>query len=322
MSRSSEELAPARALEQARRLSAAGQRVALLCYNRGLATYLQRRVAGLKRQHRPAYVGTYAGLGALWGAVDESDSDSEYWERRLPAAMLDLAHGLAPGHRFDAFVVDEAQDFADAWWPALLAALRDEEAGGLYLFEDQGQRVLARHGRAPVSLVPVLLDENLRNTVPIAVTFGGLASMKMRYRGGDGPPVRFVECTSDDAIGAADDEVERLLEEGWPPSAVALLTTYHRHPEQVERQDRGQESYWESFWDDEQVFYGHVLGFKGLERPVIVVALNGFRDDERAREMLYVALSRARDLLVICGSSDVLERVGGRSLLRAMGAPS
>ncbi len=61
-------------------------------------------------------------------------------------------------HRFDAVVVDEAQDFADSWWVPLLAALRDEETGGVYVFADEGQRVFARQGRPPLSLVPVVLD--------------------------------------------------------------------------------------------------------------------------------------------------------------------
>jgi cysteine sulfinate desulfinase/cysteine desulfurase-like protein len=55
---------------------------------------------------------------------------------------------------------------------------------------------------------------------------------------------------------------------------VALLTTGGRHPEQAQRQAVGQDTYWASFWDEEQVFYGHVLGFKGLERGAVVLALN------------------------------------------------
>ena len=68
------------------------------------------------------------------------------------------------------------------------------------------------------------------------------------------------------------------------------------------------------------MFYGHVLGFKGLERPVVVLAVNGLKDPERAKEMLYVGLSRARTLLVVVGSRALLEQVGGggvRSRLRA-----
>jgi len=65
-----------------------------------------------------------------------------FWEHNLPLQMADLAAELEPGHRFDAIVVDEAQDFADAWWDPLLAALKDDETGDLYVFIDEGQRVL------------------------------------------------------------------------------------------------------------------------------------------------------------------------------------
>jgi hypothetical protein len=45
-------------------------------------------------------------------------------------------------------------------------------------------------------------------------------------------------------------------------------------PRQVARQVAGNESYWDSFWDVDQVFYGHVLGFKGLERRAVVLVVN------------------------------------------------
>ncbi|GAA0629016.1 hypothetical protein GCM10009547_35820 [Sporichthya brevicatena] len=266
----------------------------------------------------PAYVGTFHGLGKKWGGPDGADDDSDFWEHRLPTEMVELAYALPPGERFDAFVIDEAQDFADTWWPALLAGLRDEENGGLYVFADDGQRVFARQGTPPVPLVPVLLEENLRNTVPIAESFGPLAPMRMRYRGGPGGPVEFLECSTDDVLGMADDAVESLLDEGWSPANIALLTTGRRHPEQTERQARGQDTYWESFWDAEQVFYGHVLGFKGLERAAVVLAVNGFggdERDERAREKLYVGLSRARDRLIVCGDPAVIAAVGGEGLV-------
>jgi ATP-dependent exoDNAse (exonuclease V) beta subunit len=99
---------------------------------------------------------------------------------------------------------------------------------------------------------------------------------------------------------------------------VALLTTFRRHPVQVERQAKGQDAYWATYWDDEDLFYGHVLGFKGLERPAVVLAVNGFRDEARAREMLYVGLSRARDLLVVCGDMELIRRVGGEAVARRL----
>jgi hypothetical protein len=306
------------AVEKARRLTAEGKRVALMCYSRGLAEFLVRRVATLPMDQRPAYVGTFHGLGIGWGVLPGSDDDSAYWEEFLPTEMVSLAGRLPASERFDAIVIDEAQDFAQSWWPAVLAALRDPEHGCLYVFADEGQRVFARQGRPTVDLVAFDLDENLRNTKQIAGTFSSLAATQMTFRGGNGVPVRFVPCATEDAVGTADDEAAALLEEGWPPEAVALLTTHHRHPVQVERQAEGSEAYWASYWANDDLFYGHVLGFKGLERPAVVLAVNGFRDEARAKEMLYVGLSRARDLLVVCGDLELIRRVGGEAVVRRL----
>jgi hypothetical protein len=187
------------AVEQARRLAAAGQRVAMVCYSRGLAAYLRRAFTAYPRKQRPAYIGEFLGLGHLWGAAPGSDDDSDYWERRLPTEMLSLATGLADGHRFDAVVVDEAQDFADLWWPALLAALRDPEESGVYVFSDEGQRIFPRYGSPPVLLVPLVLDHNMRNTKQIADVINPLAPMRMRLVGGDGAAVQLVECAAGEA---------------------------------------------------------------------------------------------------------------------------
>jgi hypothetical protein len=186
------------AVEQARRLSRSGQRVALTCYSRGLAAWLQRRVATLPRKERPAYLGTFHNLGVEWGAPEDSDDDSGFWEVELPRMIVDLGAAQPVGKRYDAVVIDEAQDFADLWWPAVLAALKDEEDGDLYVFSDEGQRVFSRFGGPPAGLVPLVVDTNPRNTRQIAGSFSTLAPIRMRLSGVEGPDIRFAECTSED----------------------------------------------------------------------------------------------------------------------------
>ena len=309
------------ALEQARRLQRSGERVALVCYSRGLAAYFKRVTGEWPRREQPAYVGTFHGLGTdYWGVAPspDGDADGQYWEERLPGEMVEVAGTFPAGKRFDAVVVDEAQDFADLWWPAVLAALRDQEAGRLSLFSDEGQRVFARFGGMPECQAVFVLEHNLRNTRQIADTFQSLALTRMHSRGGLGPEVRFVQCAGEGAIDAADDVVEELLKSGWRPQDIALLTTGSRHPEQTSRQEEGHDEYWASFWDDDQVFYGHVLGFKGLERRVVVLAVNDTTQRDRAKERLYVGLSRARDELIVCGDPDYIVAVGGPDLLRRL----
>jgi hypothetical protein len=312
------------AIEQARRLSQAGKRVALVCYSRGLAAYFRNVTEALPRKQRPAYVGTFHGLGIDdWGAEPpDGEGDSEYWEERLPASMIAIAQSLPAGKKFDAIVVDEAQDFADMWWGAVEAALEDPTTGTMSIFSDEGQRVFARFGGVPECQAVFVLEHNLRNTRQIARAFDSLALTRMRARGGVGPEVRFVACAPEEAIGVADAQVDTLLEEGWRPGDIALLTTGARHPEQSARQEEGQDEYWASYWDADQVFYGHVLGFKGLERRAVVLAVNDSEPRDRAKERLYVGLSRARDALIVCGDLDSIAQVGGEELRRRLTAGS
>ena len=313
------------AIEQARRLANRGQRVALLCYSHGLASYLKRITSTWSRRQQPGYVGEFHALGIAWGAAEgpaESERNAaaaQFFEHDLPAQMLELANGLPDGHRFDSVVIDEAQDFADSWWEPLLAAMRDPETGGIYVFSDEGQRVFDRKGTPPIPLVPLILEQNIRNTRQIARAFEPLVDHPMRLLGADGPDVRFVPCTRDNAFDVGDDQIEALLNEGWRPEDVALLPTGSQHPEQIARQTEGNAAYWDSFWDAEQVFYGHVLGFKGLERRAVVLIVNDKSVFERSPERLYVGLSRARDQLVVCADPAFIAEVGGRDLVRRLG---
>lgn len=315
------------AMEQARRLAQRGQRVALVCYSHGLASYLERITATWPRRQRPGYVGEFHALGVQWGAPEGPDESLrteetvKFWEHDLPLQMAELAMQLEPGHRFDSIVVDEAQDFADSWWEPLLISLKDPDEGGLYVFTDEGQRVFNRYGSPPVPLVPLILDHNLRNTRQIASAFQPLVDHPMRFLGGEGPAVEFVACSREEALDIGDDQIEALLEEGWRPEDLALLTTGSRHPEQTERQKEGHKAYWDTFWDTDQVFYGHVLGFKGLERRAVVLVVNDSSQFEGSRERLYVGLSRARDRLVVCGDPDFIREVGGPDLARRLNLP-
>lgn len=308
------------AMEQARRLARDGERVALVCYSRGLARWFERQALAWPRKERPAYVGLFHQLPVEWGAEAGADDDTDYWERRLPLQLGELAGQRSQAELFDSVVVDEGQDFGELWWRSLLACLRDPSGGGLYVFMDEAQRVFSRHGEVPIDIPPFVLDENIRNTKRIAQLFSSLSGEKLRPRGMQGPAVRLYDVPTKHVLTTVDDVVEGLLDEGFAPGQVALLTTQQRHPEQRNAVDvGGWAAYWDAFFAEEDVFYGHVLGFKGLERPVVVLAVNGFKQPERAKEMLYVGLSRARTLLVLVGARELIEEVGGggvRSRLR------
>jgi hypothetical protein len=314
------------ALQQAKQLTRGrtdkpAQRVAVLCYSLGLAEYMKREVATWHRKERPAFVGTFHEFGVQWGAPAQGDrNESQFWEVDLPELMDQLAERLDPKAKYDSVIVDEAQDFADLWWRPVLKSLRDEEESGLYVYSDENQRLFARFGRPPVQLVPLMLDHNLRNTKQIHESFGPLAPSRMYSRGGDGAAVRFVASSASDVLSAADDVVDAFLEAGWKPEHICLMTTGNRHPIQLERTElHGQDGYWKTFWDAEDVFYGHVLGCKGLERRAVVLCVNEEKGRDRARERLYVGMSRATDELVVVGDPAIIREVGGPEVARRLG---
>ena len=308
------------AVEQARRWASAGERVVFVAYSRGLTSWVERLVAAWPDDVRARIdVTTFHALGFRWGAVASDGAQQPEWDVEIPARMASLAAALDDEARYDAIVVDEGQDFGALWWEPLLAAYRAGGSGHLAVFSDAAQQVFGREGSDELGLPELVLDDNLRNSGPISAAVNLLMPEEMTVLGGHGPAVRYVECSSEDAVGVADGEAERLLEEGWAQSELALLTTHHRHPVQIELVDaHGREGYWDALWDGDQFFYATVPGFKGLERPAIVLAVDGFRDEATARETLLVGMSRARDQLVVCGDSEVLRRVGGKELVKKL----
>jgi hypothetical protein len=80
----------------------------------------------------------------------------------------------------------------------------------------------------------------------------------------------------------------------------------------------GDDAYWEGFFAGDDVFYGTVAGFKGLERTAVVLAVNGFSEAARAKEMLYVGLSRARVQLVVVGDLETVAAVGGEGVRKRL----
>ncbi len=305
------------AMEQARRWAKAGERVALVTYTRGVVESMKRAMADLPAAEQPAWIGTYFQLGAQWDIRATAADDADFWTRRGPEEMLAHASGLANDERFTALVVDEAQDFGDSWWPALLAASTPDVE--IAVFRDDEQAVFTeRRGRPDVELTSLVLDENLRNASQIVDTFRPLVDTDVRSRSGSGFPIEYVRCSESTVEEITDRVVSELVDErGWLPEHVAVITTQHRHPVQREY-EADKDTYWNDLWDSDDVFYSTVAGFKGLERPAVVLMVDGFHDDLDPKNVLYTGMSRARDLLVVVAPPELIEQAGSTKLTKRL----
>ena len=300
------------ATELSRRWSRAGHRVAVVAYTRGVVEWLRVLLA----DRPPTFLGTFFQLGFQWGVQPRGQGDSEFWGGDGVLRMLEVARSLPDDQRFTGLIVDEGQDFSGQWWEVLLAACTAEAR--VAVFRDDEQGVFARElSRPDIDLVPLVLEENLRNSTQIVDAFRPLVRAEIAAGNGAAFPVEYWDCSPESVIATADDAVAELVDRrGWLPEHVALLTTRHRHPVQTER-DHDRAAYWAGLHEPE-VFYGTVSGFKGLERSAVVLAIDGFHDRVDSRQVLYTGMSRARDLLVVVGPSGVLRQAAGEKVTRRL----
>ncbi len=285
-----------------------GLKIGIVAYNRGLVSYLRKKGLELQESARPEFIGTFhefaKQIGTTAGAPANYNEESDPYAN----ALIQAAEKLSEDEKFDAFIVDEAQDFMSSWWTTLEISLRQN--GKIGAFGDMNQKVFGKRNFPISKYAKFRLKENIRNSKQIAELAALFSEESLVARGPNSFPVEMIEVSEQKVIDAADDMVERLTEkDNWHPGEIALLTTKNRHPVHAEIANKDRDMYWSDFWTNENVFYGTVGGFKGLERPVVILAIDGFHNAEEFNDFMYVGLTRARDKLVVVGSRDNLDRL-------------
>ena len=306
------------AIEQARRRAAAGDRVLFLCYNYGLSEYIRRRFVDFA-QIEQLTIGTLHSLGNKLGMNSERGNGDNYWDSVLPEQLVEHLNSMAPELKYDTVVIDEAQDFHADWWSVVIGALKDQDKGRIYAFGDIRQGIFRQATDIPLQNAKLHLDKNLRNALPIAHLATLCVEEPLELIGLDGPPVQWIESTTEESENAANKEVEKLISQGWDPSEICVLTTGSRHEVQRTLGD-GPKSrpYWQTFFDEQSVYHCTIGGFKGLERRAVVIAMNGWKEPDRKKDILYTGITRARDLLIICGSREEITHAGGKEFFKKL----
>jgi hypothetical protein len=309
------------ATEIAKHLASSGKRTLLTCFNRKLAEHLVASTEGTPNLRATHFHGLCVELirEAGSGAERPPGTDERTWfDETLPDELERAARMLGP--RFDAIVVDEAQDFREWWWPALLSTHRDPDHGPLYLFADDDQN-LYRGGALPVGPEDILpsLPHNLRNTQRIHE----FVSVFHDARGAaaKGPEGRAVEILDYED----EDELVRLVEvvllnlvdgESVPVGDIVILTPGGRDVSRLWARGRIGRFALSDRAEPEAVLWSSVHAFKGLERPVVILAeLASGHQGVDVDTFVYVGGSRARSHLIVMAERDVARAL--RDRLRA-----
>ena len=299
------------AFMQAERWSAEGKKVAMVAYNRGLITFLDRKNAELPEGKKIAWIGTFHAyaekLGTTAGSPDTYNEEVD----RYRDSLIEKASALTADEKFDAIVVDEAQDFMPAWWEVLELSLKDPTTGKLALFGDDQQMVFGNRPAPQGNYAHLRLLENLRNSQQIAKAIDNFIERPAIARGPQAFDVEYVLVGDEEEVfEIADDQIANLADiEKWELKEIALLTTKHRHDEHKNRADLDRMGHWDSLWTEDSVFYCSVSGFKGLERSVVVLAVDGFHDGVDPKDVLYVGMSRARDKLIVVARKEEMDLI-------------
>lgn len=301
------------AMEKARRCAAAGMRTLLTCFNRPLAEHVTRTMgpgSGVDVMTFHALCRRKAQAAGL--DVPDAVADPDALDERWPELLMQAAEARSD-LRYDAIVVDEGQDFRPHWWPAVDSMLDSAGPALLYVFLDGNQRVYREAASLPedVGLLPIRLTENLRNTKRIHDVAGRhYVGHPTQAIGPEGVSVDWRQAPAASLRQALDACVARCVgHEAIPAEDIAVL--FAREQERSAMIPGGRLGGCPIApcgpVQKGTLTVDTVRRFKGLERPVVIVVAD--QNLVRDKELMYVALSRARSHLIVLGANECLTRI-------------
>ncbi|RQR46244.1 MULTISPECIES: ATP-binding domain-containing protein [unclassified Burkholderia] len=307
-----------RVLEDA---SKAGQRALYLCFNRPLADHLCRIAPP------GATVLTYHKLCQQAAARDGETIDfaGDGVFEKLERALADWQPDDA--ERFDTIVVDEGQDFLQAWVAPIGRLLRD--GGKWWWLEDPMQNLYLRDGVDLPGWVEVRATSNYRSPRDIVRFVGALAGAPMGFEAAspfDGSDVGLMTYAGANAAHTTRQAIDAALAAGFALSDIALLSFHGREKSLFTVLDRlgrhalrsftgAYDAHGAPIYRDGELRFDSVFRFKGQSAPCVILTEVDFEHfDEIALRRLFVGATRATVKLIVVMSDRaagmLMERVG------------
>ena len=302
------------AVEESVNCASKGNRTLFVCFNRGLADEIRLRL----ERYQLIKVNTFHGLcselaqrAAL--SYPSNTSKQELFQQVLPDLLV-KAFELLPSEKYDAIIVDEGQDFLPLWWVAIDSGLKSYDESQLRVFYDNNQNLYSTEFNLPkeVELVPIRLTLNLRNTKSIhEVVQKHYEGHHVEAVGPDGVEVSWIETDErNDSVKRISGVISNLVnEEQIATKDIAVLLKSNSEVNKLT--PKGRIGKLRTVRCDgissDKIVVDTFGRFKGLDRKVVI--LSATPQFFSIKELPYVALSRARLLLVVVGPPNVLDRL-------------
>jgi hypothetical protein len=296
------------ALHKARELCKQGFKVLLLCFNRPLGRFFEKECEDLGESCFAQTFHTFA-----WKTVkahtnyeldfEEVKNDNRFWKEELPFMLVEALESTRT--RFDALIVDEAQDFHKNYWDAVLSATTNDHK--FYVFYDPTQDIWNHEQDIPVHTLPIELDLCCRNTQNICSyiekkTQHRITPMKELPLG---EVVREENCISPEDVQIKLKEIldSLLKRERVCIDDVVILGGHSMKNSSLGPDPSLKIGKWGIESDlqkeGELIRYHTYMRFKGCESPVVILIDYDPADKRWDSRGSLIAMSRARSLLYV-----------------------
>lgn len=300
------------AVEEAKRATVNGKKVALLCFNASLGKWFKSYFETAPSEIRPQYIGTFHGLlhevvtrnGKEVRVPSDEAEKAVFYSSILPSMAEESL--LEQPLEFDEIIVDEAQDLLDETYLDLLDLMlvKGLERGTWKFFGDFSRQAIYTDGEDEESLLDRLSDrtsfirfklvENCRNTKQICEdiqTITGFKAPSDLWSIVDGLPVNHITCDSEiSAVEKLEELLDELVSKGIDKSKITILSPKKRENSIVDKVE-GVKIREFTFDSPNAVTFSTIHSFKGLENTVIIITNI---DTYECEQLMYVGLSRAR----------------------------
>lgn len=307
------------AMEAAKRAIAEGKSVLFVCYNKLLGEWLKAQTTGYSNDPEVFQCRTFHSLLLeIAGEKPTKGAGSEYWRKDLPVRAADrLLDDASPCTAFDMLVIDEAQDLLEEEYLDVFdLLLKGGLAGGRWaMFGDfERQAIYVSEGgtvalqaleelseRAPIH-AKYSLRINCRNAERIAeiltITSGlapGYKRVLQDIEGSDVDPLFYSSIPEQEkqlafAIGnlkktfkAGEIMVLSMKNDESSCAGIASSGSIGARLAPIRKVQDGQ-----------TIPFSSIHAFKGLEAPAVIITDIDSLNEEKARALLYVGMSRAR----------------------------
>ena len=329
------------ALEYARRAGRDGSKVLFVCFNLLPGKWLHQKTEDMKGVTAGPWY-EFAKKTIMGSNMDDSlkndfeEQERELWRKgkegkdKLFDEVYPLYYGQSiPEPPFDVLVVDEAQDMAKTGiLNSLDLSVRGGLAGGRWaMFGDPTQKILYDGAVKPDEILPQYktnfvrerLTLNCRNTRRIAEKTAALTgfekSPSIPNQETGFPVERRYWKTPSDLLQSLESRIDRLTtREKVPVQNIVVLSPYTLQKsklfdvEKISGFPLMNISSAQNSAGETDLKFSNIRTFKGLESQVVII-VDIDKIDDKQQSLLYVAMSRARSLLILMIHENIREAV-------------